>query len=354
MRLSSLFALLVLCFALPGKAEVVYFKNGDRLTGQWQRIQDEEVVLKTQAAGEVQISLDQVQTFATEGSAVLMLKNGNLLEGKLALRPSGDWQVETTVGNRRVSAKAVEIIYPATTLRKNGYTQKPRLWQDWKGKGALGYSLVRGDQNARTLSVDFNATRRMPVLPDLKERARTNYFLDLIFADTEDAQGVRLSANSFSTGVRQDFVLSEKNFWFLLAQADHSDLQSLNLRQTYGAGFGRNLFRHGRFDLQGLGGMTFVNEHFVGQVIRKNGEILAGEKLRWKMTRWLLLENALSVYPNVTDGGQYRIETTSTLSTKITRNFSFTTTYTDHYLSRPLPGHQKNELILTTGVGVTF
>jgi putative salt-induced outer membrane protein YdiY len=354
MKLVSLSLLLSLCSALCGKAEVVYFKNGDRLTGQWLRIQDGKVVLKSEAVGEVEISLDHVKTFASTGEAVLMMNDGSLVEGRLTLQPSGNWQVVSAAGKRNVASGAIEAVYPATTLRKNGFERKPKIWEAWKGKGALGYSLVRGDQNAKTLSVDFNAARRIPALPQLKERARTNYFLNLIFANTEDSQGVRISANSFTTGIRQDFIFSKKNFWFLLAQADHSQLQSLNLRQTYGAGVGRDLLHRKTFDLQALGGMTFVNEHFAGQVIRKSGEGLIGEKLKWQLTRWLSLDHALSFYPNLTDGGRFRIESTSTLSTKITDNFSFNTTYTDHYLSQPLPGHQKNELILTTGVGMTF
>ena len=199
-----------------------------------------------------------------------------------------------------------------------------------------------------------HASRRIHVLPELTERARTNYFLNLVFANTQNQQGLIVSANSFTTGIRQDFKFTKKNFWFLLAQADHSQPQSLNLRQTYGGGIGRDLFNRPSFDLQGIGGLTYVDEHFVGQVIRKNAEVLIGEKIGWKMTRWLNFAHTLSFYPSITHGGGYRIESTTGLTTQITTRLSFNTTYTDHYLSSPLPGHLKNELILTTGVGVSF
>jgi putative salt-induced outer membrane protein YdiY len=354
MKLCLLFMLIITLSAPLAKPEVVYFKNGDRLTGQWLRIHSNKLTLKSDALGKVEIPLDKLKLFSISETAVLLLKTGELLEGTVTLKPSGEWQVDTTAGKQEVSAKSVEIIYPAQTLRREGYSQKPRIWRGWTGKGALGYSLVRGDQNAKTLSVNINASRRVPVLPELKERARTNYFLNLIFANTQNEQGLMVSADSFTTGIRQDFKLSDKNFWFLLAQADHSQPQSLNLRQTYGAGLGRDIFHRPRFDLQGIGGLTFVNEHFAGHVIRKSAEVLIGEKIHWDVSRWLKFDHALSLYPTVTDAGSYRIDSTTGVSTLISKRLSFNTTYTDHYLSTPLPGHLKNELILTTGVGVTF
>jgi putative salt-induced outer membrane protein YdiY len=354
MKLCFLSMLIITLSATLAKPEVVYFKNGDRLTGKWLRIQGDKLTLKSDALGKVEIPLDKLQPFSISETAVLLLKQGELLEGTVTWKPSGDWQVETTAGKQAVSAQSVEIIYPAQILRQKGYSQKPRIWKAWTGKGALGYSLVRGDQNAKTLSVNINASRRVPVLPELKERARTNFSLDLIFANTQNTQGLIISANSFSTGIRQDFKFTNKNFWFLLAQADHSQAQSLNLRQTYGAGLGRDIFHRQRFDLQGVGGLTFVNEHFGGHVVRKSAEVLIGEKVHWNISRWLRFDHALSFFPTVTDEGGYRIDSTSGVSTLISKRFSFNTTYTDHYLSRPLPGHLNNELILTTGVGVVF
>jgi putative salt-induced outer membrane protein YdiY len=345
--------LIAMLFAIPAGAAVVHLKNGDQVTGDLERVQNNTVFLKSESFGEVQIPLDKVQSLTVTEPGVVLLTNGEEVEGNFTLLPGGDWEVETSSGKRKIASKSVVIIYPAKTFHAKKYGEKHKLWQDWKGTGALGYSLVRGDQNAKTLSIDFNASRRVPALAELSERARTNFFLNLIFANTESA-GVKVSANSFTAGIRQDFKFTNKNFWFLLAQADHSQPQSLNLRQTYGGGIGRDLIKRARFDLQGIGGLTYVDEHFVGQVIRKNAEALIGEKVGWKMTRWLNFAHALSFYPSVTHGGGYRIDSTTGLTTQITKRFSFNTTYTDHYLSAPLPGHRPNEVILTTGLGVNF
>jgi putative salt-induced outer membrane protein YdiY len=346
--------LFVLTFSSLSSAEVLHFKNGDQLTGEWLRIQGDKVVFTSEALGEVQVPIEKLESFATAEKVILVIKGHKSVRGKAEIMPSGDWQVETPAGKQVVEAKNILGVYPEKLFEEYGYGRKPRLWENWQGKGAMGYSLVRGDQKARTLSVDINAIRRLPVLSYLKERSRSNVFLNMIFANTETADGVRISTNSFTSGLRQDFIFSESNFWFLLAQADHNDTQSLDLRQTYGGGLGHDIIDGSRVKLQMLGGLTYVNEHFQDMVVRKNAEALAGERLSWKITSWLGLDNSFNFYPSLTDAGEYRLDTSSALSTQITQRFSFNTTFTDRYLSRPLPGRRKNEIVVTTGLGVTF
>ena len=268
--------------------------------------------------------------------------------------PWGDWEVRLQNGTVLVREQSVEAIYPEKTFQAGGLEGSQKPWQNWKGKGALGYSVVRGDRNAGTFSVDINATRRQLRLPDLKERSRTNFFLNTIFANTETLDGLRITANSMTTGVRQDFTFSPSDFWFLLGQIDHSDTQSLNLRQTYGAGLGRELIQRSRLKLQVLGGLTFVNEDFQTDENRKNAELLLGEKVSWKISDWFGVEHTFNFYPNLTESGDYRLDSSTTLSTRINSRLSFNTTFTDRFLSRPLTDRRRNEFVFTSGLGLTF
>ncbi|MGE5327313.1 MAG: DUF481 domain-containing protein [Deltaproteobacteria bacterium] len=354
MRRSLLVIAAILIVTAEARPDVVHFKNGDQLTGELERVQDNQVVLKTDTVGEVLIPLDKIAGYSSAGTAVVLEKNQKEVRGTLTLLPGGDWQVETTSGKQPVQAKDVLIIYPVKTFDEEGYGHRIKPWQNWAGKGTLGFSKVRGDQTARTLTFDFNAVRRLPMLRELPEHSRTNLTLGMLFAKSQDFQGNRVSTNNVSAGVRQDFEITEKNFWFLLGQLDHSSTQSLDLRQTYGAGVGRDIIRRPSMEVQVIGGLTFVKEHFQGGVYDQNAEALAGEKLSWKLTKWLALDHTLTFYPNVTDGGNYRFDTLTGLSTQITKHWSLATSFADHYLSNPLPGHTRNEVILTTGVGVSF
>jgi hypothetical protein len=67
-----------------------------------------------------------------------------------------------------------------------------------------------------------------------------------------------------------------------------------------------------------------------------------------------VVDHLSNFYPNLSQAGRYRLDTTTTLSTRLFSRLSVTSTFTDRYLSFPLPGHMKNELLLTTGLGFGF
>jgi putative salt-induced outer membrane protein len=63
---------------------------------------------------------------------------------------------------------------------------------------------------------------------------------------------------------------------------------------------------------------------------------------------------ALFVYPNLSSTGDYRNTFSLGLATKLTKVLSWQTTFNDYYLSNPVPGKKANDLLLSTGLRVTF
>jgi putative salt-induced outer membrane protein YdiY len=344
----------VLASGGTAKSEVVVFKNGDQLTGSWVRVTEGKILFKSEALGEISIPASKVKTMLSKTPAVILGKAAVAYSGRLSLLESGEWELRgEDGGTRRVSPAAVVAIYPLEVYRAKGEEVPFRPFHNWQGKANLGYSLVRGDRDASTLSLGVSGTRRFPNLPGFQERFRTNYLLTMLFANTR-TNGVRTSANSITTSLRQDFLFSPTNFVFALGQLEHSQTQSLDLRQTYGGGVGRDLIRRPRLGLQFLGGMTYVREDFTGPERRHNAEGLVGEKLSWKISNNVNFANYFNFYPNLTDRGEYRADTTSTLSLRVSSRLSFNTTIADRFLTNPLPGKQRNEVVLTTGLGLDF
>ena len=352
-RILFLFVIIGLT-ATSARPDVIYFKNGDQLTGDWVRVQGESLVFRTQNIGEVIIPIIKVKSFASTKLAVLLLKDGGTVRGTLTLSDMGDWQV--TSGERATinPYHAVQAIYPQEIYEPMSPERTRKPWRNWKGSTSFGYSMVRGDLQAGTISIGVNATRRQPDLPGLAERMRSNFFLTLLYANTQNLAGGRTSANSVTTGFRQDFLFSPTNFLFGLAQFDHIQTQSLSLRQTYGAGLGRNVVRKPWVRLNFLGGATIVNESFETGLSRNASESLLEEEIRLGSASRVGLEHRFSFYKSLTDSSRFRFSTTSTLSTRVFSRLSLTTGFTDRYLSDPLSGHTRNELILTTGFAYRF
>jgi putative salt-induced outer membrane protein YdiY len=259
--------------------------------------------------------------------------------------------VKTSSGSQVVAASTVDGIYPEATYKPPEAKRWP--WQGWKGVANLGYGLQRGDQNASSISVGVNAIRQLPDRPGHVEHWRTSYLLNMLFASTE-TKGVRVSSNNLTTNLREDYLLTPLDFLFVMGQLDHVQAQSLELRQTYGGGYGRELVHRPHLSLSLLGGATYVHEQFFTGPIRESFELLAGEKFDVDLTKQVHFQNILNVYPNMSDLGQYRFDTTSALSVRLSSRLSLNAMFTDLYLSNPIPGGMKNNLSLTMGLGFNF
>ena len=181
---------------------------------------------------------------------------------------------------------------------------------------------------------------------------------------TDPTTGVSTSANTLSSDFRQDFFFSHNrhNFMFVEAQLDHIEPQNLQLRQTYGGGYGRDVIQTAKVTLSLRAGTTFVREHFLpsaasqtgGILLRNSAEALVAEKFSLSIFKHFDFNHELDVYPSLTSTGNYRFDTVTTISTPLSRRLSFQTGFTDHYLSAPLPGTAKNDLIFSMGVGFKF
>jgi putative salt-induced outer membrane protein YdiY len=355
MKHLGLFVLVVSMAGAVGRAELVVFKNGDQLTGGWERVNGKQMTFKAENLGEVSIPVGKVKSMTSTKQAAILLKNGQAYRGMLSLLDTGEWELKGKDGGvRKLPVSEVVAIYALETfMSKAGESGAARPWDNWTGTGTVGYSLVRGERDAGTLSLGVGAVRRQPDLPGYKERFRTNYLLNVLFANTR-TDGIRTSANSFSTSLRQDYLFTPTNFAFVLGQWEHIQTQSLDLRQTYGAGIGRDLLRRPRINMQFLGGLTYVRESFANAELRRNVEALVGEKLALNISKSVSLAHSLNVFPSLTEGGDFRVDSTTSLSTRVTSRLSFNTTFTDRFLSRPLPDRQRNELIFTTGLGLNF
>ncbi|HKW56041.1 MAG TPA: DUF481 domain-containing protein [Candidatus Acidoferrum sp.] len=87
---------------------------------------------------------------------------------------------------------------------------------------------------------------------------------------------------------------------------------------------------------------------------RKSGEADAGETFNTKLSNRTTIIEQFSLFPNLSDTGDYRFQFDTTAATKLKNWLSWQVTYSDRYLSDPLPGFTKNDLILSTGVRLTF
>jgi putative salt-induced outer membrane protein YdiY len=333
-------------------ADVVTLKNGDRVTGTFVNEKGGKLQLKSDVLGDLSIPVDKIASFSTATPVAVVVKGQKPVEGQLELTTAGEWRVTASGAPQTIAAANVDMILVATEYEALEH-HNAKLWQDWKGASTLGYSLQRGDQDTSNLAITVAAVRERPAGPIFHSHWRTNFGLTTLLAHATQG-ATKITSNTLSTSLREDFVFSADNFVFAIGGIDHIGAQGLYLRETVGGGYGRSLIKHGRTDLSAIAGAVFVHEKFFTGMHDKTGAILVGEKFGFQFSKRVRLDHNLNFYPNVSKLGQFRFDTTTGLTANLSRRFSLNTSLIDLYLSNPAAGSHKNNVAFTTGVGYAF
>jgi len=339
-------------FAGLGHADVVTLKNGDRVTGTLVTIKGGTLQLKSDILGDLSIPMAKVATYSVDKPVAVMVKGKEPIKGNLELTPSGDWQVKSNGQARAVTAASVETIMPAETYDKL-VVAAPKPWQAWKGLASLGETIQHGNQQTNTFTTTISGVRERPAAPIFQEHTRTNFNLTTLLSHAREG-GDNVTSRTFSTSVREDFLFTPTNFAFGIAQADHISTEGLYLRQTYGGGFGRDVIKNSRTTFSLIGGLTAQHEKFFTGLSDETLNGLVGEMLGMQISKRIRLDHNLNFYPNFSEAGEYRFDTTTTLGIKLFNRFSFTTSAIDLYLRNPPAGNQRNNITFSTGIGYTF
>jgi len=144
--------------------------------------------------------------------------------------------------------------------------------------------------------------------------------------------------------------------WFAFGSVDlESDkFQNLDLRFSPAGGLGGHLIKAENTLLDLRIGMSANREFFSNGLNRTSGEILIGQEYVRKFSKTFSWNEKLVMYPNVTDGGNYRMNFDTSVISTIRRWLSWQLTASDRFLSNPVQGRKKNDVLLTTGLRVTF
>ena len=355
MKLSLISLLALACLAVSAHADVVTLKNGDRVTGTLVTIKGGTLQLKSDILGSLSIPMAKVATYTVDKPVALITKGKEPVQGTLELTPSGDWQVKTNGQTQTIAAANVDTIMPADDYQKL-VVVKPTPWQAWKGGISVGETIQHGNQQTNTFTTTINAVRERPEAPIFERHTRSNFDLVTLLSHASESNSDNsVTSHTISSNLREDFLFTPTLFVFGLAQLDHISTEGLYLRQTYGGGFGKDVIKKPRTIFSVIGGLTAQHEKFIDPGDHTETlDGLVGEKLGEQITKRIRFDQNLNFYPNFTNGGEYRFDTSAILSIKLFNRFSFNASAIDLYLSNPPPRNEKNNITLSTGLGYTF
>ncbi len=327
-------------------ADQVTLKNGDRLTGSIAQSDGKTLTLHTDYAGDLSIKWDAVQGIDTKQTLHLQLQDGKMVAGPVSTT-DGKLQVSTSGGNVEAPITDVKLLRSDKEQAAYEGTLHPGIFQEWKSGLNLGFALTRGNSETKNLSIGFVATRQ--TLHD-----KLGAYSSVVYA-TNDAAGAvpSTTANTAGGGFRYDHDIRKRLFGFVAADFFSDALQGLNIRAAEGGGLGFHAIKNDRTALDFLGGLNYTHESYTA-FSRNFAALTIGENWTQKIGKSTALTQDLNFFPDLNHTGEYRATFDFGTVTKLTHRLGWQNSISDIYVTNPPAGKRQNDLVLTTGLNISF
>jgi putative salt-induced outer membrane protein YdiY len=343
---SGIFAVLIFCCVGSLCAEQVTLKNGDRFTGTIMSMSDKKLVLKTEHAGTISVDFDAVAQFSSDQPLVVTRTDQQVISGPVK---SEDSQVVVTTPSGAQQIPMADVAVMRSPADQAAYEKSlhPGIMEGWDGGGNFGLALARGNSDTTNLALAFNAER--PTSTDKWTIQAASIY------STSVTNGVSsTSANALGGFIRYDHNLTKKLFAFGLFAGAYDHAQELNERISPSGGLGYHVIASKVTTLDLLGGFGYTYENYFDGTTNNLINATIGDEFSHKFTANTNVVQDFYFFPYLNGGGGYRGVFDFGMASKFYRAITWNLNFGDRYNSRPVPGKKNNDVLLTTGLGLTF
>lgn len=333
-------------------ADTVVMKNGDKLTGNVLNTTDKGVLFKSEFAGEVTIGWENISDVSTTNPVIVVLKDGKTVtgtvktvEGQIVSTPQTGEPVniakDTVAGLRSQEAQTKFEELEQRRLH-------PGFLDLYTGFYDFGAALARG--NAQTNS--FSSAAKLNRITEKDNFGL--YFTQIYTSNSTPGVGSGVTAQAMRGGWNYARNISQK--WFLQGFNDYEydRFQDLDLRVVVGGGLGYYFFKNDTGFLSLSGGTAWNREQFATGLLRNSTEVYVAQEYVKKLNRIFSINEKLVVFPNVSDAGNFRVNFDMAIAAALNRIMALQFAVSDRYLSDPIPGNKKNDILFTSGLRFTI
>ncbi len=367
-RQKSLILLMTMILFCPALfADQVSLKNGDHLTGTIVKSDAKTLVLKTEAAGEVTFQWAAIDAITSTQPLHVGLAGGQMVVGPVATKDGQILVTTQTAGVVTAAKDSVQVIrsdseetaYDAAMER----LQHPHLGDFWSGTLDTGLSLTRGNSATLSYTLAGRAVRQT-------DRDKITAYASAVYGKNDTTTPSQVIAHQIAGGVRADINFRPRWFAFAATDFNSNALQNLNLQNVIDGGIGGHVIKtkNAQFDVFAGAG---YNQEFFGAytlpnptpppattlfpaVTQRNAEANVGETFSTKLGSRSTFNETFNYFPNLSGPSGYRYTFNTVLSTAISRWLGWQFSLNDNYLSNPPTGIKGNDLLISTGLRLTF
>jgi len=341
----TLAPLSILWFVPLAWADQVVLKNGDTLTGSIVKKDGDKLTFKSEFLGEVSMPWAAVKSLVSDTPLTVVLTGGESVSGKVST--SGDTLQVAAPSPKSAPLSGVANIRNPAEQRSWERLQHPSVFELWSGFFDIGLALARGNARTDTLTTTFSATRVTRKdkftanFNQIRGTARINGITDTI-------------ASAFRGGWIYNRDLTPRFFVTTINDYEHDRFQQLDLRFVAGGGFGVNAVKNEMTVLSFSGVADYERENFKMDLHRNSAEASFGDDLLHKLSAASSVTQSFRFFSNLSNAGEYRVNFDLSGVTVLKKWLAWHVTASDRFLSNPLPGRQRNDLLLSTGLRLSF
>ncbi len=337
----------ILLFAHLALADQISLKNGDRLTGTIVKSDEKTLTLKSEFAGVVTVPMDAIVQISSDQQLNVATKDGQTLIGQVATG-ADKLEIKTPdAGTVSVAKDAVVALRSKDEQAAWERLQHPKLRQLWAGNIDVGLSFTAGNAKSTSFSIAMKAARTTTT-------DKISVYATSLYARNSTTGESMVTANAKRGGGRYDFNLTPRLFAFGFSDLESDDFQALDLRVNAGGGLGWHALKTERVTMDFFGGASVNNENFATGLSRTSGDLVIGNETTIKLASRTSFTEKTVYYPNMSETGEYRLAFDGTLAAALNSWLSWQLSGSDRYLSNPLPGLKTNDIIVSTGLRLTF
>jgi hypothetical protein len=343
-RLVAWYVLLLLALSLLSaaptlagpKLDMVYIKNGDRLTCEIKRLDQGRLTVNTDASNTMDLFWQEIVGVESPREFEVTLNSGVKYYGSLGLTAKiGELVISGyTLTSTTVPLDDVTFIIPIGA----------GTWARMDGNIDLGLSVAQANQETH-VTLSAAATYRSPLW-------QLGTSLSSTLTTREDTE--RTLRNTVT-------VLGSRfydHLWFATAigQFQQNDELQLDLRTVGGGGFGKIFSRTNHHTLAGYTGLVYTHEQFSEEPLSNSAEIAVGGQVNFftAASQESTLTNAVMTYYAVTGRSRARVELQSAWLHEFWKDLYWSVNGVESFDSDPPAEQKRNDFTFSLAFGWRF
>ena len=225
----------------------------------------------------------------------------------------------------------------------------PKPPSPWQSTVSMNASASRGNADTLLMQAALTSLRKW----DKNEIALG---ADATYGSNSDptTRKETTTAQNYGLYAQYNRILSDRVYLGLRSDARQDRIAFVDYRVTVAPALGYYVIKDDRLKVKTESGPAFIFESLQGAGTANYLTLRLAEEVQWKFNETTSITHSMQYLPQVADFGNFVMNFTLGLSTKITDKASANITFQDFYRSVPAPGRRGNDLSLMAGISYSF